>query len=86
MNEIDAALLPDTDLARSPGFRNSASDEDFRSALEVRSLVDTATGIIMGRHECDRDRARAYLQRTARTFEVTVLELARGLVSASGRQ
>jgi AmiR/NasT family two-component response regulator len=86
MNEIDAALYPGTDLLRSPDFRRSACDEDFQSALEARMLVDTAIGIVMGKHDCDRDRALTYLQRTARTFDVTVLELARGLVSASGRR
>ena len=82
MNNTDAAY-PGADLLRSPQFRRTASDEEVETALEGRRLVDTAVGIVMGKHDCTRATALSNLQRTARTFDVTVMELARGLVSAS---
>ena len=72
------------DLLRSRPFRTTAPDDDYASAVEARSCVDTAVGIIMGKYDCTRDAALVRLQRTASQFHVTTLELARALVSSSG--
>ncbi|MEG9246529.1 ANTAR domain-containing protein [Arthrobacter sp. Soc17.1.1.1] len=85
MNNTDAVTYPGADLLRSPSFRRTATDDEFEAALEGRRLVDTAVGIVMGKHDCDRVTALSNLQQTARTFDVTVAELARGLVSSAGR-
>ncbi|WP_160317604.1 ANTAR domain-containing protein [Arthrobacter sp. RIT-PI-e] len=84
MPHTHAALSPYTDLVGASDFRHTASDKAFDVALEARSLLDTAVGIVMGKHDLDRASGLANLQRTAQTFNVTVLELARGLVSTSG--
>lgn len=84
MNETAAENHTPVDLLDSPHFRRTSSDTDFTHALEARMLVSTAVGIIMGRHDCDQQAATANLQQTARTFNVTVLDLAKGLISSSG--
>ena len=84
MNDTDAGLGPDADFLRSPNFRRTASDDDFDLALEARTVVDLAVGITMGRHDCDRNSALTTLLRTSRSFDITVLELARALVSSTG--
>jgi hypothetical protein len=84
MNDIDAGLGPDADFLRSPSFRRTASDEDFEVALRARAVVDLAVGITMGKHDCDRDTALTTLLRTSRSFNITVVELARALVATTG--
>lgn len=84
MNNTAAENSTPVDLLGSSHFRRTSSDTDFAHALEARMVVNTAVGIIMGRHDCDQRVARANLQRTARTFNVTVLDLAKGLISSSG--
>ena len=83
MTEVDAATHHETDSLDSPDFRQNASADEFRHALESRMLVERAVGIVMGRNDCTSDVASSTLQRTAETFDVTVLELARGLIATS---
>jgi AmiR/NasT family two-component response regulator len=74
-----------SDLLASPVFRRTATDEDYAAAVETRLHIDTAIGITMGKHDCTRHAAVANLQRLASQFNITLLELAKGLSSSSGK-
>jgi AmiR/NasT family two-component response regulator len=74
----------DSDLFPTSTFRQTAPDEDYAAALEGRSDINTAIGIVMGKHDCCRETALAGLQRNASLFDVPLLELAKALISATG--
>lgn len=86
MNDLDTDLHDNTDHAFSPHFRRSAPDEEFDRALADRSLIDVAVGITMRSNDCTREIALAHLCRVARTFDITVVQLARGLIETSGKR
>lgn len=73
-----------SDLLTSLSFRRTVSDEDYVAAVKARQDVDTAVGIFMGKHDCTQGDALAGLQRTASTFDITLLELAQALIASSG--
>jgi AmiR/NasT family two-component response regulator len=85
MNDLD------TDVHNVPGspftqdFRRTATDDEFDRALAKRSIIDIAVGITMRSNDCTQELALAHLHRVARTFDITVLELARGLIESSGK-
>lgn len=81
-NNLTSSGSPD--LLRSSPFRRAAADEDYIAALEARSYIDTAIGIVMGKHDCTRDAALAGLERMAAQFNITTFELAKALTSSSG--
>lgn len=85
MSETDARSDPEAVVLSAPDFRRTASDEEFDAALEARSAVDLAVGITMGKHDCDRDLALATLLRTSRSFDVSLLELSRAIISSIGQ-
>ncbi len=86
MNGLDTDQPNLAGPALTQDFRRVAPDDEFDRALASRSLVDMAVGITMRSNDCTRDLALAHLRRIAETFDITVLELARGLVESSGKQ
>ena len=84
MDDDDVPGDEDLDLLGWPPFRRTAADDDYASVIEARSCMDTAVGIVMGKHDCTRSDALVRLQRIASQFHITTLELARALVSGTG--
>lgn len=85
MNDLDTDAHDVAGYAFSHDFRRTAPDDEFDRAVRSRSLIDMAVGITMRSNDCSLEMAMAHLRRIARTFDITVLELARGLVESSGK-
>jgi AmiR/NasT family two-component response regulator len=85
MKDVDAGIQEVTDNVFSSAFRHTATDDEFDQALESRAFIHKAVGIVMGRNDCSPDTALSNLHRIAKDFNITVLDLARGLVEASGQ-
>ncbi|MGV0110836.1 ANTAR domain-containing protein [Arthrobacter sp. CP30] len=85
MNDLDTDVHDVSGKPFTQDFRRTATDDEFDQALANRSVLDVAVGITMRSNDCRRDLALAHLHRVARTFDITVLELARGLIESSGK-
>ena len=61
------------------------SVQDLYAALEHRTVIDTALGVVMGQNQCDHDTAFNILRRAASSRNVTLRDLAASVVgSVSG--
>lgn len=60
--------------------------EGLRLALQSRDVIATAKGILMARDGADADRAFAMLVSASRRQNVTLLDVARGIVAATVRR
>ena len=65
----------------SLALTHARSFENFQAALESRTAIGVAIGLLMERLRVDEDAAFAYLTRLAETGERKVREVAAGLVS-----
>jgi AmiR/NasT family two-component response regulator len=81
-------LLPEesADLLKSSRFRRTASNDDFDAAVQARMIINTAVGIIMGKHDCSQEAALGTLRRAASTFTITELDFARALVTGNEKE
>lgn len=84
MDSSDVTGMEDSDFLVSLPCRRTVTDEDYAAAIEACQCVDTAVGVFMGKHDCTRQTALASLQRTATTFDITLLELAEAFTASSG--
>ncbi|WP_307082854.1 GAF and ANTAR domain-containing protein [Arthrobacter agilis] len=55
---------------------------DLRAAIENRSAIDTAVGIIMGENKCSQDEAITILRQAASTRHIKLRDLARNIIAA----
>ncbi len=76
-----------TSLAVTVALRLAISAEaadDRRKAMESRTAIDIAVGIIMGQQQCDQDEAFRILAEVSSQRNVKVRDLARDLVASIG--
>ncbi|MCL3862385.1 ANTAR domain-containing protein [Actinotalea sp. K2] len=95
---VDRPCVPDTasahrseqlaiEVARSWGFlmrtvETETLNADLRSALDSRTTIDQAIGVIMARHCCSADAAFSMLRETSRRRSVKLRHVASAVVEA----
>lgn len=88
--ESDAFHDPDVELARvlatqsAPVMAVMQTEKGLRQALETRTLIGQAQGILMERFEIDADRAFAALRRFSQNTNTPLRDVAHQLVTTRG--
>lgn len=62
--------------------RRRDSEVDLRAALQSRTVIDLAVGVIMGQNRCSQDEAVTMLKTASNHRKVTLRELATQLVAS----
>jgi AmiR/NasT family two-component response regulator len=57
----------------------------MRKAMDSRSIIDQAMGVIMAQNRCDADAAFAILTRASQNRNIKLREIARGTVMSVSR-
>jgi GAF domain-containing protein len=64
--------------------RHRDTEEDLKAALETRTTIALAVGIIMGQNRCSQDEAFALLRSASNTRNIKLHHLAAGIVASTG--
>jgi GAF domain-containing protein len=64
--------------------RLTESANDLKSAMESRTTIDLAVGIIMGQNRCSQDEAFGILQSASNTRNMKLRDVAAAIVSSTG--
>lgn len=87
MREVVQAHVDQTSRAFRLAVRIAQRDDhaaDLRSALESRTTIDLAVGIIMGQNQCTQDEAFTILKTASNTRNIKLRELAAQVVAGCG--